>query len=142
MGGSPDLDALSPNVVTATLKVAERDVCVVAHKSKPVVGSVHNVLATEDGQLFRWCRTTSPGTADVPCSEPHDEEILGRASSGTDCAAVVARYLDRPSMPMDLNASIKAVGGAERCVVSATANQRLDATLRGIGSTSLPITAS
>lgn len=143
LGGDPQLDAVKPSVEAHVATVGDQKVCVVGQRGEPFVGTLRQVLSSEKGQQFRWCRVTTTGVKDVDCASPHDEEVLGNAVQGQDCTAMIARYLGlsgSTDVPTDLNASPPVmINGVSRCVVSATASQRLNRTLRGLENRALPI---
>lgn len=140
LGGRPGLDILRPD-----LSVVRTDAggCAVRF---PFVTAQHaeGALARDGGHAWRWCRAAASG-ADVPCSDPHDQEVVARervgAGSDFSCEEFAGEYM---SVSWEHVRSVLEVveelnGDGRICVVSPRGDDSLEGSLRDLGAAALPL---
>lgn len=147
LGGDEDVDVLRPGSGSSVVQISGKPACTV---TAPAGGALtlpaQDALRGSAGDAWRWC-LSQEDDASIGCSTPHDREVIGPSGAQVgplDCAARADRYLEVPLRNHDrqLYVTSEQVDGAQRCVVGVRGDNRLNASLRRLRSSSLPITAS
>lgn len=140
LGGNPDVDVLRPDLDIERRSEHECSVPVPNGMS----WSAQGALATDGGDLWRWCRN-SVTDQDVPCSEAHDAEVVSLYPQPREeeltCRTDAEQYMDRKwsGVSTDLVLSSRGHQAGDICVVQPRGNNSLDGSIRRIGTRALPL---
>lgn len=139
-GGRPDVD-----VPRASVREVLTGRCEVDLKTS-VAGTAENGFDRDDSSIFRKC-VDDRSQSVVACDTRHTAEYVGAAVEGiateTECRDAAGAYLavamSQRSNELRVRAiAAKPVGGANaRCMIQVIGTQRLDRSVRGIGTSQL-----
>lgn len=145
LGGAPDIDVLRPDVRVGVFEVRGDSVCVVTF-SQQVRGSIRDAFAGGEHGQWRWCRDTKRREAAVSCLQPHDAEVVALRRTSDEqppeCYAAAAAYAETTWRRLGEAVSVEAieVNSTPGCQVEALGANQLTASIRGIGTRTLPVT--
>ena len=139
-GGRPDVD-----VPRASVREVSTGHCEVDLKTS-VAGIAKNGFDRDDSSIFRKC-VDEKSQSVVACDTRHTAEYVGAAVDGiatrTQCRDAAGAYLGVSVSQRSNELAVRAiaatpVGGANaRCMIEVIGAQRLDRTVRGIGTSQL-----
>ena len=147
LGGQLPVDVLGDDVRPVALVVDDRPVCALASPVPgPLLANVQDVLASPGGDVWRKCYD-SRVVKEVPCSVPHTDEAvysgLPAGSAPLDCAARAETYIGTTlsSLGTALHVTATRQSATYECFVGVDSPNSLTASLRRLGTNSLPISS-
>ncbi len=139
LGGVAGEDVLRTSVVPVSRPVGGTSVCVVDVPPEAPAGAARDVLLGPAGDAWRRCGDQAG--REVSCGQPHTTEVVAEAAAGEtlDCRERAGSYLGRPFDQVD--AELRLLEDASRCVVEVRGTNVLVASLRRLGAGALPVEA-
>jgi hypothetical protein len=142
LGGRPGVEVINVEPKVLELKPAGK-ACAVTDPTAPVVvTSARNALQS-GGSGWRRCRDDRIG-ADVPCAQLHTAEyVLTASASVVDCDQAASTYLNAPPLRFKGRLQVETLQSSAGpiCLVAVQGADLLTATIRNIGTSSLPLTS-
>ncbi len=145
LGGIPTIDLLRPEISAKALSIRGQSICALtASNGGSLPLKTAGILQTRNGDALREC-WDSRVESEVACSEPHTAEVVSigtGAHTTLDCQAKVERYIGAPmsGLKFDLHVDLT-VGANPQCRIEVLAHNVLTASVRGLGTSTPPISA-
>jgi hypothetical protein len=148
LGGAPSIEVLTPSAGPTEIEANALTGCAVsapddASRSRSAAG----ILQGSDGDSWRRCLDDRI-EQEIACSEPHTAEIVfvaaPAAGESLSCSERAEQYLDASPQRFAFELAVEQaqVDGKPGCVVSVLGANLLTASVRSIGTSSLPISAT
>lgn len=147
LGGIPGTDVLGPHVEYDAQDVDGVSACLLGSDTTPLAtSSARDALLGAAADGWRWCVDSRAGR-DVPCSEPHKQEVVAAVAPGPeplDCGSRADDYMETRSanFTFQLSVSGRVVADQQQCVVEALGDNVLTSSIRRLRSNALPLRAA
>ena len=143
LGGVAGSDFLLPSLAPTLSRSSRVKTCLFSNPQGSLDGRQQDSLATTSGDRWRWC-VDERLSRDVPCTQPHTEEIVGvgAGSENLDCVSKADAYTEAAMAGASADVAVLTIsrsGSDPLCAIRVRGENVLTASLRHLGTKALPM---